>query len=130
MSRKPYVRTVPPTTWYLRQGRYIRYMLRETSSILIGLYMAGLAMGLMRLAQGQEAWDSYIDGLSSPVALVFHVLALAFATYHATTWFNVTPKAMRIKRGGEYLPGSLIVRGHYAIWGIVSLIVIALVGVL
>ncbi len=130
MSRNPYVRTVSPTTWYMRNGRYIRYILREVSSLFIGLYMAGLAMSLMRLAQGPKAWDAYVDGLSSPVALVFHALAFVFATYHAMSWFNVTPKAMRIRRGDDYVPGPLIVRAHYILWGVVSLVILVFVGVL
>jgi len=130
MSRKPYVRTVPTTTWYMRNGRYFRYMLRESSSLFIGVYMAGVAMGLMRLAQGPDAWNGYIESLSSPIVMLFHVVALAFATYHATSWFNVTPKAMRIKVGGDYLPGTTIVRAHYLLWGVASLVVLVVVGVL
>ncbi|MBB4265185.1 fumarate reductase subunit C [Roseospira visakhapatnamensis] len=130
MSRKPFVRPVPATTWYMRNGRYLRYMAREVSSLFIGLYMAGLAMGLMRLAQGPDAWNAYLTALSSPLALVFHVLAFAFATYHATTWFNATPKAMRIRWGDGYVPGPTVVRAHYALWGLVSLVILVLVGVI
>jgi fumarate reductase subunit C len=33
MSRQPYVRPVSPTTWYMRNGRYKRYMLREVTCL-------------------------------------------------------------------------------------------------
>jgi len=38
MSRQPYVRPVSPTTWYMRNGRYKRYMLREVTCLLVGFY--------------------------------------------------------------------------------------------
>ena len=31
MSRNPYVRPVSRTTWYMRNGRYRKYMLREVA---------------------------------------------------------------------------------------------------
>lgn len=130
MSRKPYVRPVAGSTWWLRQRRYIHYMAREVSSILIGIYLMGLIVGLTRLSQGPEAWEGYVDSLSSPVALVFHLIAFAFTTYHATSWFNVTPKAMRIPRGDDFVPGRIIIATHYAIWGVASLIILVIAGVL
>ncbi|KAA5607338.1 fumarate reductase subunit C [Roseospira marina] len=130
MSRKPYVREVPKTTWYMRNGRYMRYMAREVTCVFLALYMAGLVIGLVRLMQGPEAWQSYLAGLSSPVAILFHLIAFGFACYHATSWFNVTPKAMRIPQGDGFVPGKTIVGAHYGLWGAASLVIIVLMGVL
>ena len=55
MSRKPLVRECPPTTWYFRQPRYLRYMSREITSIFVGAYCVLLVVGLHRLANGPEA---------------------------------------------------------------------------
>ena len=46
MSRKPLVRECPPTTWYFRQPRYLRYMSREITSIFIAAYCVLLVVGL------------------------------------------------------------------------------------
>ena len=35
MSRKPYVRPISKTTWYMRNGRYRKYMLREVTCLLV-----------------------------------------------------------------------------------------------
>ncbi|MBB4286830.1 fumarate reductase subunit C [Roseospira goensis] len=130
MSRNPYMRVVPKTTWYLRNGRYLRYMAREVTCIFIGLYAIILTMGLVRLAQGPDAWNRYIAGMAEPVALVFHLVALGFACYHAMGWFNVTPKAMRIPKGDGFVPDKTIIGVHYGIWGGVSLVLLILMGVL
>ena len=38
MSRNPYVRPVSKTTWYMRNGRYRKYMLREVTCLIVGFY--------------------------------------------------------------------------------------------
>ena len=38
MSRNPYVRPISTTTWYMRNGRYKVYVLRELTSFLVMFY--------------------------------------------------------------------------------------------
>jgi len=128
MSRRPYRRTVSASSWWLAQPRYIRYMAREASCIFIGAYTAVIVVGLMRLSEGAAAWDGFLEALQAPVSVAFHLLALAFALYHSTTWFNVTPKAMPVQIGEARLPGSVIIGAHYAGWAVVSALVLFLVG--
>ena len=129
MSRKPLVRECPPTTWYFRQPRYLRYMSREITSIFIGAYCVLLVVGLHRLANGPEAWEGFLLALRSPDSIVFHLLALAASFYHAATWFNATQKAMPIQIGEDFVPGNLISGAHYAAWAVLSLVVLFLAGV-
>ena len=53
---------------------------------------------------------------------------LIFAVHNATSWFNVTPKAMPVQIGEEFLPGKFVVIAHYAVWIIVSVAVLFLAG--
>ena len=129
MSRKPYIREIPKTSWWLRQGRYKRYMAREASCILIGAYTAVLLLGIKRLSEGQAAYEGFLQALNNPLSILFHLIVFGFAVYHTTSWFNVTPKAMRIQRGEDFIPGFLIVGVHYAGWAIASLIVLLIAGV-
>ncbi len=129
MTRRPYVRPVSDVTWWFAQPRYIRYMARESSSLFIGAYSGVLVVGLVRLAQGQAAWDGFLGALQSPLGVAFQLLALAFALYHTTTWFNVTPKAMAIRIGQTPVPGKVIVGAHYLGWLVVSALILFAVGV-
>ena len=129
MSSKPYIRTVPRYSWWLTQGRYLRYMAREITSLFIGAYTAVLVVGLARLAEGRAAWDAYLEVLQSPLGVAFHIVALLFALYHTATWFNVTPKAMPLEVAGRRLPGVAIVSAHYAGWVIVSAALLLLAAV-
>ena len=128
MSRRPYKRSVSTTSWWLAQPRYIRYMAREVSCVFIGAYTAVVVAGLVRLSEGAAAWGAFLETLQGPASVAFHLLALTFALYHTTTWFNVTPKAMPVQLGEARLPGGVIIGAHYAGWAVVSALVWLLVG--
>jgi fumarate reductase subunit C len=128
MSRKPFIRPVSTTRWWLAQPRYIRYMAREVSCVFIGAYTAVVVVGLLRLSQGAAAWEGFVASLQGPASVAFHLLALTFALYHTTTWFNVTPKAMPVQLGEARLPGGIIIGAHYAGWALVSALVLFLAG--
>ena len=129
MSRKPYVREVPKFRWFFRHPRYLRYMAREVTCIFIGGYSLLMLVGLMRLSQGQAAYEAFLHALKGPASIVLHVLALAFALYNTVTWFNVTPKALPVQIGEEFLPGAVITGAHYVVWAVLSGAVLFLAGV-
>jgi fumarate reductase subunit C len=54
------------------------------------------------------------------------VFALVFALYNTVTWFNVTPKALPVQIGEEFLPGGVITGAHYVGWAVLSLVVVFL----
>lgn len=128
MSRKPYVREVPAFRWFLRQPRYVRYMTREFSCLFIGAWTLLMVWGLRELAEGPAAWTAFLEWLTSPGSIAFHVLALGFALYHSITWFKLTPKALPVQRGEEFVPDGVISGAHYAGWALLSLVVLVLAG--
>lgn len=128
MSRRPYLRPIE-RSWWLRRPRYLVYMIRELTSLFVILYCALLVAGLIRLAQGQAAWDGFVAALSSPLVELLQLLCLAFATFHSITWFGVAPKAMPLRVKGERVPPLTIVAAHYAVWAAVSLLVLVAAGV-
>ncbi len=130
MSRRPYVRVVPPTTWYFSQSRYMRYMAREVTCIFIGAYTILLLIGLWRLSQGRAPYEAFLLALQTPVSIVLHIVALAFALYNTVTWFNVTPKALPIQIGEDFVPGGVVAGAHYIIWVAISAGILLWAGVL
>jgi fumarate reductase subunit C len=128
MSRRPYVRAVR-RLWWVGHRRYVVYMVRELTSLFIGLYCALLTLGLVRLAQGKPQWESFLAAVSSVPGVVFQLVCLAFATYHSITWFALTPKAMPLMLHGEPVPGNAVVGAHYAAWVLVSLVVLVAAGI-
>ncbi len=129
MSRNPYVRKMSKTTWFLTHGRYRSYILHELSSFFVAIYTGILIMGLLRLGSGPEEWAGWLEGVTSPAGIVFHLLAFAFAIIHTVSWFKVVPQAMRIQRGEDFVPGQLLVRAHYGVLAGVSVVVLILAGI-
>jgi len=127
VTRKPYVR---PMTWrwIVRHPRYVRYMAREFSCLFIGGWTLLMVWGLKQLAEGPAAWAAFLECLQSPASIVFHVLALAFAVYHSITWFNLTPKALPLQVGEEFVPDAAISGAHFGAWAVLSLAVLYLAG--
>ncbi|HCB12370.1 MAG TPA: fumarate reductase subunit C [Gammaproteobacteria bacterium] len=126
MSRKPYIREISKTNWFFSQPRYMRYMAREVTCIFILVYTILLIFALKNLAQGPEAYAGFLEALNSPLGILFNLAALVAAVYHSTSWFNVTPQAMPIQRGEEFVPGHIIVGAHYGGWAVISLIMLFL----
>jgi fumarate reductase subunit C len=127
VSRRPYVRA-EGLRWIFRHPRYLRYMAREFSCLFIGAWTLMLVWGLKRLAEGPVAWAAFLELLKTPASIVFHVVALVFAAYHSYTWFNLTPKALPLQLGEEFVPDAAIAGAHFAVWGALSLAVLYFAG--
>jgi fumarate reductase subunit C len=121
---KEYVRPMP-ATWWLHNYHLVLFMIREMTSMFIAGYAVFLLVLLyLRFAEKEQVFNEI---LKSPVSIVLQVIALIFAVYHSVTWFNLTPKAVILWRGEEKVSPALIVGAHYALWAVVSVIVLLLV---
>lgn len=110
-----YIRPSARFTWWLRQERYFNYMMRELSSLFIGIFSITLIWGLYRLSQGEIAFITWINAVWN-YSIVLSVVTLLFAVYHSYTWFIVTPKAMPLKLAGKRVPAAVIAGAHLLLW--------------
>ncbi|MGH8648298.1 MAG: fumarate reductase subunit C [Burkholderiales bacterium] len=109
---KTYVR--PMQGWWRRNPYYVRYMIRESSSVFLAIYALILLVGLLRLSQGQAAYDAWREAMVSPGSIAFHCLALLTVGYHAYTWWKVAPKtAPDLRIAGRPLPELVITGGGW-----------------
>jgi len=99
------------------------FVIRELTSIFIAAYAVLFMLLLQSLSQGREAYAAYLRFLSAPWMVIFHIIALAAAIFHAVTWFNLAPQAMAVRVGDRPLPGRVIVAANYVAWIIVSAII-------
>jgi fumarate reductase subunit C len=124
-SNGNYVRSTDKYAWYLKKPRYIPYMLRELSSLFVGLFSCIIVWGLYQLSQGEVAFTAWTQLLWGKF-LWLNLLIFAFAFYHSYSWFMVTPKAMPIKFKGKRVPGFVIIGAHMLLWLMASVVVFAL----
>jgi fumarate reductase subunit C len=120
-KRKPYTREMSKG-WWTKKTFYTLYMLREGSSVFVTIYSLILAWGVLRLSQGEVAFNAWMDALQNPVAIVFHLIALVFATYHTVTWFSLAPKAVALWFAGKRIEDNVIIIGHYIVFAVITVI--------
>jgi fumarate reductase subunit C len=123
--RKPYVRSM--AGWWRRDPHFTRYMLREGTSIFLALYAGILLLGLVALANGESAYNAWLEFVRHPFSVLLHVIVLASAAFHTVTWFTVSPKAMPVLRAaGKPIPPGFIVASQYAAAAVASIAVLLL----
>ncbi|RLA03248.1 MAG: fumarate reductase subunit C [Gammaproteobacteria bacterium] len=110
-----YVRPTARFSWWLSKKNYFSYMMRELSSLFIGIFSLIMVWGLYQFSQGEAAYNAWSNNLWSNLT-VLSVLSFCFAVYHSFTWFVVTPKAMPLKFAGKRIPGSIIIAAHMLLW--------------
>jgi len=102
-----YVRSMKQ--WWMRDPFFIDYMVREATALFVAAYALVLLVGLVRLAQGEAAWNGWLAALKTPASLLFHVLLLGAFTYHTWSWFSIMPKTMPLLfAGGKRVPPAAI----------------------
>ena len=131
MSRRPYNRPMSTTTWYLRNGRYKVYILREMTSFLVVFYSLLMICALSAVADSPERWQAFLASQQTTAMIIFHGLALLYFLFFQTfPWFKLAPKAMPVQMGEKKLPDSYIVVGHYVAWVALSAFIFWLAGII
>ena len=117
------------TTWYMRNGRYKVYMLREMTCLLVGFYSFLVIFGLAALSSA-ERWNAFLASQQNAAMIAFHGFALIyFLIYQTFAWFELAPKAMPLQIGEKKLSDSYIVIAHYIVWAVLSAFIFWLAGV-
>jgi len=112
-TRAGYVR--PMQGWWRRDPFFMRYMLREATAVAVALYAVVLCVGVVRLAEGEAAWNGWLAALRTPGSLLLHAVLLLAMVVHAKSWFEIMPKTMPpIVLGGHRVAARRITRAGWA----------------
>ena len=106
--------------WWLSNGRYFLFMLRELSAVFVALYALSYLGGLYRLSQGKDSYEAYLAMLHHPAVLVFLGVSLVFCLLHTVTWIHLTPIVMVVRMGRKVIPAKLVLVGNYLVWILLS----------
>jgi len=106
--------------WWRRNPFFIVYMIREGTAVLVVAYAVVLLFGVVRLAQGEAAYNGWLTALQSPWSLAFHLVLLVSFIYHTWSWFSIMPKTMpMILIGGKKLQPGVITGAGLAVSAVV-----------
>jgi len=111
------------TYWWRERGSYLLFILRELSSVFVAWAVIYLLLLISAAARGEARYREFLDWSAEPGVWLLNLVALAFLTYHAITWFNLAPQAMVVHAGGKRVPGMWIAISNYALWAMVSVVV-------
>ncbi len=125
-KRRPYVRSMDG--WWRKNPFFVEYMIHEGTALFVAAYATILLTGLVRLAQGEAAWNHWLTALKNPWYIGFHVLALIAMSYHTYTWFKIMPRTMPpVIVGGKRLSAGAITGSGLAVAAAASLALLAIV---
>ena len=112
--RRPYVR--PMQGWWKHNPFFVRYMVREVTSVAVWIYALILTFGVLRLGQGEAAWNGWLEAMKSPLSLILHLVLLISMVVHTHSWFEIMPKTMApIVVKGERLSAARIQRTGWTV---------------
>jgi fumarate reductase subunit C len=117
--RHTYLR--PMDGWWRRDPFFLRYMAREATAIFVAAYALVLLVGTVRLAQGEPAYEAWLETLRSPLSIALHIGLAAAFVYHTITWFQIMPKTMApLTIGGRKVGPAAITSAGIAIAALLS----------
>ena len=113
-------RTRVSTYWWLGRWPYLKFILRELSSVFVAWFVVMTLLQVAALRRGETVYMEFQEWLRNPMLVALNMLSLFFIIFHAVTWFNLAPKAMALRAGGKRVPGFLISGPNYLAWLAVS----------
>jgi fumarate reductase subunit C len=111
------------TYWWLARWAYLKFILRELSSLFVAWSVVFTLLQIYALQQGPAAYAEFQRWAGTPVMLIVNAVSLMFVTFHAVTWFNLAPRAMAVRMRGKRLPDLAIAGPNYVAWIVASAVV-------
>ena len=111
------------TYWWLQRWEYLRFVLREISSVFIAIFVIETLFQIYALSSSPEAYSAFLDILKNPFVLALNVISLLFVIFHSITWFNLSARAMSIRVGGKKIPGFMISGPNFVAWFVISAVI-------
>ncbi|MBV8550190.1 MAG: hypothetical protein JOY54_02740 [Acidobacteriaceae bacterium] len=108
------------TYWWLGRWSYLKFILRELSSIFIAWFVILTLLQISALKRGPADYVQLQEWLRRPILVALNALSLFFVVFHTVTWFNLAPKAMSIRVRGKPVSNLLITAPNYLAWLAIS----------
>jgi len=113
--------------WWLGEWHYLKFILRELSSVFVAIFVIETLFLLSVLRDGPEAYVQFQQWMRNPLVILLNIVSFFFIVFHTITWFNLAPSAMPVRLGGKRLPDILVAAPSYVAWVVVSAFIVWLV---
>jgi fumarate reductase subunit C len=119
-------RTPVSTWWWMKRIEYVKFILREVSSVFVAWFVVFLLLLVHAVTAGPDAYKDFLAWSAHPAVIALNLVSFVLVTFHAVTWFNLAPQAMVVRMKGKRVPGMWIAGSNYVLWALVSLLVLFL----
>ena len=116
-------RTRVSTYWWLQRSVYLKFVLREISSIFVAFFVVITLLQIRALSHGPQAYAEFQESMKNPLVLSLNAVSFFFVVFHTLTWFSLAPRAMAVRIRGKRVPEFLISGVNYAAWLVLSVVV-------
>jgi fumarate reductase subunit C len=109
--------------WWLGEWHYLKFILRELSSVFVGIFVIETLLLINALRNGPESYAHFQQSMGNPLVIVLNLVSFFFIVFHTITWFNLAPSAMPVRLGGKRLPAVMVAAPSYVAWLVVSVFI-------
>jgi fumarate reductase subunit C len=106
--------------WWLGEWHYLKFILRELSSVFVAVFVIETLMLISALRSGPDAYAAFLQTMRNPLMVVLNIVSFFFVVFHTITWFNLAPSATPVRLGGKRVPDVMIAAPAYVAWFIIS----------
>ena len=117
-------RTRVSTYWWSRSWAYLKFILRELSSIFVAYFVVITLLQIRALKQGPQSYAQFQEWLRTPLPVGLNAVSFLFVLFHTITWFNLAPRAMPVRIRGKRIADLWIAAPNYVAWLAVSAVVV------
>jgi fumarate reductase subunit C len=112
---KPYEPRMSPF-WYFDRWPYLKFMLRETSSVFVAYFAVIMLVQIAAINGGPISYVRFNAFMATPLMVCLNILAFLFVCLHAVTWFMLVPRVMMRQVLGRPTPDLMAAMPNFAIW--------------
>lgn len=112
------------TYWWLGRWPYLKFILRELSSVFVAWFVVFFLLLVGAVGRGDAAYQRFLEWAGHPVVVAVNVIGLIFVVFHAVTWFNLAPQAMAVRFRGRRVGKLWIAALNYLAWVVASAVVV------
>ena len=113
--------------WWLKNRRYLSFMLRELSVLFVAIFLIVYLVQFAFLASGEDNYNQFLNFMKNPLWIAANIIFFAFAVLHSITWFNLVPVVTPIKLKGKEIPRLILWGMGLIFWVGVSIIIAIIV---
>jgi len=113
--------------WWLKNRRYLSFMLRELSVLGVAIFLVVYLVQFAVLTSGQENYNQFLNFMKNPFWIAANVIFLAFAVLHSITWFNLVPVVTPVKIKGKEISRFILWGMGLIFWAGVSVIIAGII---